>query len=229
MIRIFADGADIEAIRSLDKNPLIKGFTTNPTLARKAGVTDYEGFCKEVLSFTDKPVSFEVFADDFEEMGRQAKIIHSWGENVYVKIPIVNTFGQSAIPLIRALYKLGIKLNVTAVFTERQIVQIAESVDGRIPSIVSVFAGRIADTGIDPRDLMVMARVALPQKAQLLWASPREVLNIYQAYDCGCDIITCTPELIKKYEAMRGRDLTRLCIDTVEMFYNDGKAAGFTL
>src|SRR3990167_7750456 len=224
MIKIFADTSDLEAIRELDKNPLVQGFTTNPTLMNKAGVKDYKKFCKEVLNITDKPVSFEVFADDFKEMERQANIISSWGENVYVKIPVTNTKGESSIPLINKLY--GILLNITAVLSTEQIKQLALTAVPADKSIISIFCGRIADTGKDPVEVMKFARMTVPESwLQLLWASPREVLNIYQAEAAGADIITCTPELIAKYEKMKGKDLDELSLDTVKMFYEDGKTA----
>src|SRR3990167_1752213 len=224
MIKIFADGADLEAIKKLNKNPLVKGFTTNPTLMRNAGVSDYEKFAKEVLvEVRDKPVSFEVFSDNFDEMERQARKIASWGENVYVKIPITNTNRQSSVPLIKKI--LDIKLNITAVFTKEQIELLPIS---KIPMIISIFAGRIADTGTDPIPFIRSIKKFLIG-AELLWASPREVLNIYQAEEAGADIITCTPDLIEKYEKLKGKDLAEFSLDTVKMFYNDGQAAGYKL
>lgn len=230
-MKIFADTSDTNEIRELNKNPLVSGFTTNPTLMRRAGVTDYEKFCKKVLSITDKPVSFEVFADDFDEMERQARIISSWGENVYVKIPITNTKGESSIELINKLLLANIKLNITAVFTLEQVREIVVKalITDKKKVIVSVFGGRIADTGVDPTIYIKRIRSVLPRWIELLWASPREVLNIYQAEWVGCDIITCQPDLIEKYEKLKGKDLTEYSLDTVKMFYNDGVKAGFKL
>lgn len=217
-MKIFLDTSDINEIRALKDK--VDGFTTNPTLMRKEGVVDYEKFCKEVLAEVgDKPVSFEVFADDFDEMERQARTISGWGENVYVKIPITNTRGESSIELVEGLQRDGIKVNITAVFTYDQLVGLSDSVT---PRIVSIFAGRIADTGIEPQ----MFRYGL---AEILWASPREVLNIYQAEQAGADIITITPELFRKYEKMKGYDLNQLSLDTVKMFYQDAKESGFKL
>ena len=197
----------------------------------KAGVRDYEKFCKEALSITDKPISFEVFADDFDEMKRQAMIISSWGKNVYVKIPITNTKGESSCDLIELLLNDGIKVNVTAITTPNQVMDIFIG-NNETPVIFSFFAGRVADTGITPVELVkeIIGRYAPNHEfIELLWASPREVLNIYQAEEAGADIITCTPELIKKYEAMKGKDLNELSLDTVKMFYEDGKAAVYEL
>lgn len=228
MIKIFADTSDINEIKELNNNPLIAGFTTNPTLMRKAGVKNYENFCKEVLEIVKtKPISFEVFADDFIEMERQARIISSWGENVFVKIPIINTKKESSIDLIKKLTNDGIKLNITAIMASHQVLELLSA---HAPMIVSVFAGRIADTGVDPRSIMVQCKTyALYKNAELLWASPREVLNIYQAETTGVDIITCTPDLIKKYEQLRGKDLTDFSLDTVKMFYRDAQLAGYKL
>lgn len=216
MIKIFLDTSDINEIRAL-KNK-VDGFTTNPTLMRKAGVDNYEKFCKEVLSeIQSKPVSFEVFSDEFDEMEQQAKIISSWSENIYVKIPITNTKGKSSIDLINKLQFDGIKINITAVFYFDQLNGL---IDHMTPRIISIFAGRIADTGIEPK----MFKYGF---AEILWASPREVLNIYQAEKAGADIITVTPELFRKYEKMRNYDLRQLSLDTVKMFYSDGQAAGY--
>lgn len=219
MIKIFLDSSDLEAIKEFE--PRVQGFTTNPTLMRKAGITDYEKFCKEVLSLVKgKPVSFEVIADDHWDMQRQARIINSWGENIYIKIPITTTEGEHSCVLIDHLLEENIKVNATAVFTERQINSLP---DGEM--IVSVFAGRIADTGEEP---CLFPWCAWP-KYQMLWASPREVLNIYQAEAVGADIITCTPELLAKYEKFKGMDLNELSLETVKMFYNDAKEAGYKL
>lgn len=230
-IKIFADGADLKSMREAAGQPLIKGFTTNPTLMRQAGVSDYKNFALEVLSFIpDRPVSFEVFADDFPTMEGQAREIASWGGNVYVKVPVTNTKGEFAGPLINRLSAAGVKLNVTAVTTNAQVKKIAESLAEGVPAIVSVFAGRIADTGRDPVPLMHDA-VALLQsrpKAELLWASPRELLNIFQADAVGCHIITVTGDLIKKL-ALVGKDLDRYSLETVEMFRRDALSAAFTI
>ena len=230
-IKIFADGAEKASMVALAKDPLVKGFTTNPTLMRKAGVTDYAGFAKEVLAeIKAKPISFEVFSDDFKEMERQARIINSWASNVYVKIPITNTKKESSIPLIQKLASEGVKLNVTAILTLQQVEETAKALDSKVPAIVSVFAGRVADTGVDPIPLMVASKKLLAATPgwELLWASPRELLNIYQAEEIGADIITVTPEIIKKGE-MVGLDLSELSLQTVKMFYDDGQKVGYTL
>jgi transaldolase len=230
-ISIYADGADVREMVAARDAGIVKGFTTNPTLMRKVGITDYAAFAKEALASTgDMPISFEVFADDFDEMERQAKLISTWGEPVYVKIPITNTKGESAIPLIRRLSAAGVKLNITAILTIQQVREVVGALDADTPAIVSVFAGRIADTGVDPVPLMSEAVTicAAKPKAELLWASPREVLNIVQADECGCHIITVTPELLKKLP-MIGKPLDELSLDTVKMFYNDATAAGFKL
>lgn len=228
MTKIFLDCASLETIREFRDNPLIAGYTTNPSLMLKAGVRDYEKFCKEVLAaIGGKPVSFEVFADEFSEMERQARIISSWGENVFVKIPITNTRREPSDNIVAKLTEDGIKVNITAILGLTQVMTLPLAM---APMIVSVFAGRIADTGIDPIGLMRVAKsYCLHKGAELLWASPREVLNIYQAEEAGADIITCTPELIRKYEAMKGKDLNELSLATVKMFYSDGKAAGYKL
>ena len=226
MIKIFLDSSDMGKIKEFE--PRVQGFTTNPTLMRKAGVTDYEKFCKEVLSIVNgKPVSFEVFADDFHEMERQAKIISSWGDNVYVKVPITNTKGESSQALINRLSGDGLKINVTAVTDWNQCLEIIPEA----PMIISVFAGRIADTGVSPMGFFwrKARRANSSYQSENLWASPREVLNIYQAEEAGANIITCTPELIDKYEKFRGMDLHELSLETVKMFFRDGQAAGFKL
>jgi transaldolase len=234
-IKIFADGAEKLSMVALAKDPLVKGFTTNPTLMRKAGVTDYAGFAKEVLAeIKDKPISFEVFSDDFKEMERQARIIASWAPNVYVKIPITNTKKESAAPLVAKLASEGVKLNVTAILTTAQVAHIAKSLNPKVPAIVSVFAGRVADTGYDPIPLMQESKAILASMPsakgvwELLWASPRELLNIYQAEEIGADIITVTPEILKKGE-MIGLDHSELSLQTVKMFYDDGQKVGYTL
>jgi transaldolase len=230
-IAIYADGADVREMVAARDAGLVKGFTTNPTLMRKSGISDYESFARQALQSTGAmPISFEVFADDFAEMERQAKLIATWGDSVYVKIPITNTKGESSVDLIRRLSAAGVKLNVTAILTLDQVRDVIGALDADTPAIVSVFAGRIADTGRDPVPLMREAKAicrAKP-KALLLWASPRELLNIFQAEECGCDIITCTSEILKKL-AMVGKPLDELSLDTVKMFYNDAAAAGFKL
>jgi len=231
-VRIFADGADPEGIIDLYRKPYIKGLTTNPTLMRKVGVTDYEVFARSVLeSVTDKPISFEVFSDEFSEMRRQALKIRDWQENVYVKIPITNTKAESALPLIAELAKEGVKINVTAILTTEQVKGVAGALRKEIPSIVSVFAGRIADTGIDPIPLMkesLEVLASLPS-AELLWASVREVLNIFQAAACGCHIVTVPHDILAKAAKLGGMDLAECSLDTVRMFYADAMAAGFRL
>jgi transaldolase len=231
-IKIFADGASLPSMLESARDPRISGFTTNPTLMRKAGISDYRAFAKEVLaSIKDRPISFEVFADEFADMRRQAQDIATWGDNVYVKIPITNTRRESATPLIRELASSGVKLNVTAICTLDQVRDTAQALKGGAPSVVSVFAGRIADTGRDPIPLMKealgMCRAA-DKRIELLWASPRELLNIVQAAEVGCDIITVTPDLLKKLELV-GKDLADFSLDTVQMFYRDAQAAGFKL
>jgi transaldolase len=231
-IKIFADGASLPSMLESARDPRISGFTTNPTLMRKAGISDYRAFAKEVLaSIKDRPISFEVFADEFADMRRQAQDIATWGDNVYVKIPITNTRRESATPLIRELASSGVKLNVTAICTLEQVRDTAQALKGGAPSVVSVFAGRIADTGRDPIPLMKealgMCRAA-DKRIELLWASPRELLNIVQAAEVGCDIITVTPDLLKKLELV-GKDLADFSLDTVQMFYRDAQAAGFKL
>ncbi len=230
-IQLFADGAEKTAMLALAKKPHIKGFTTNPTLMRKGGVTNYATFTREILSvIKDKPISFEVFSDDFAEMERQAEIIASWGKHVYVKIPITNTKGESSIPLIKRLVSQDIKLNITAILTIVQVKEVEAVLSPVIPSVVSVFAGRIADTGRDPVPVMREAKkiLAKNKKAELLWASTREVLNIIQAEEAGCDIVTVPNDILKKLDKL-GYDLTKLSLDTVKMFYDDGKSAGYIL
>lgn len=230
-IKIFADGADLDGMVRLSANPLIKGFTTNPTLMRKAGVTDYEGFARKVLAaIPRRPISFEVFADDFAAMETQARTIAGWGANVNVKIPVTDTQGRSAAPLIAKLSAAGIVLNVTAILSLDQVRTVAEALHPGTPAIVSVFAGRIADTGVDPVPLMTEALAILrPRpKAELLWASPRELLNIVQAEAIGCPIITVTSDLLAKL-AFIGKDLSAYSRETVEMFYRDARAAGYAI
>jgi len=230
-IKIFADGADYDGIIRMARNPLIKGFTTNPSLMRKAGVNDYETFARKVLAaIVDRPVSFEVFADDFASMAEQARTIAAWGRNVNVKIPVTNTKGQPATELIRALSSEGVSLNVTAVFTLDQVRAVAEALDRNTASIVSVFAGRIADTGIDPVPHMAACKQILAQrpKAELLWASTRELLNIFHAEESGCDIVTVPNEFLSKLDLV-GKDLAQYSRDTVQAFYRDATAAAYKI
>lgn len=230
-IKIFADGANIDSMIALAAQKHIQGLTTNPTLMKQSGIIDYAQFANQVLQqIKDKPISFEVFADDFDEMRRQALRIASWGSNVYVKIPVTTTDGTQCSGLVRELSSEGVKLNVTALLTTDQVQMVAEHLDPSTPAVVSVFAGRIADTGVDP--LPIMARGleilrSLP-KAELLWASPRELLNIVQADEVGCQIITVTPDLLKKLELI-GKDLSQFSLETVQMFHRDAKEAGFSL
>jgi transaldolase len=230
-IKIFADGADRESIARLCTNPLIKGFTTNPTLMRKAGVQDYETFAREILEIvSDRPISFEVFSDDFGEMEEQALQISSWAENVYVKVPVTNTSGAPAADVVRRLANRGVKVNVTALMTPAQVGEVVEWVAGGPPCYISVFAGRIADTGRDPVPLMTKSLdlVSAHPNAELIWASPRELLNIVQADAIGCHIITVTHDLLAKLPGL-GKDLDEYSLDTVRMFHGDGRAAGYTL
>lgn len=230
-IKLFADGAVLAEMKEAYRGGLVKGFTTNPTLMKKAGVTNYNEFAKEVLAeITDMPISFEVFSDDFENMEREARIINSWGENVFIKIPITNTKGESSIPLIKKLVADGLKLNVTAVMSIEQVKAVTEVLSPGVPAIVSVFAGRIADTGRDPMPIMRECIEILKKnpKAELLWASPREVLNVFQAEECGCHIITILPDLLKKLSC-EGKDLEDFSLETVQMFYNDAVSLGFKI
>jgi transaldolase len=230
-VEIFADGADKTAILALAENPLVKGFTTNPTLMRQAGVTDYEAFAKDILGeITDRPISFEVFSDDFEEMYVQARRIAGWASNVYVKIPVTNTLGESAVPLIQKLAGEGVQMNVTALFTEKQIKAVSAALADAPPSNISVFAGRIADAGNDPLPILRRALEIMhpwPQQ-KLIWASTREVYNIVQADAIGCHIITVTRDLIGKLSSL-GRDQTEFSLDTVKMFRRDAVSAGYSL
>jgi len=230
-VKIFADGADLDGIVRMAANPLIKGFTTNPTLMRKAGVPDYEKFARQVLeAVPDRPVSLEVFADDFPEMVRQARVIAAWGSNVNVKIPVTTTRREFAGPVIRQLSEAGVTINVTAVLTVEQVRRIAECLAPGTPAIVSVFAGRIADTGVDPVPIMRAARQALTGRplTELLWASPRELLNVFQADKVGCHIITATSDVLAKL-ALVGKDLDDYSLETVEMFRRDAMAAGYQI
>ena len=230
-IKIFADGANVTEILDLARNPLIKGFTTNPTLMSRAGVVDYEAFAREILEqITSLPVSFEVIADDLAEMSRQARRLASWGDNVFVKIPITNTGGISCAPLIKELVADGLRLNVTALTTTGQVQSVGDVLNPEVPLIVSVFAGRIADTGVDPVPIMDQAlKILAPYPlAELLWASPREILNIVQATAVGCHIITVTNDLLAKLSGL-DRDLETVSLDTVKMFYNDALQSGLAL
>ena len=230
--KIFADGADKAGMVELYRNPLIKGLTTNPTLMKKAGISDYEGFAKDLLlTVTEKPVSFEVFADEFDEMHRQALRIRDWGSNVYVKIPVLNPRGESAVKLIGDLARDGVKLNVTAILTEKQVEEVVGALQRDVPAVVSVFAGRISDTGCDPMPIMRNARKMMEHlpHAELLWASVREVFNIYQADEVGSHIVTVPHDILRKAIEMCGRDLDDLSLDTVRMFDRDAKSAGFNL
>jgi transaldolase len=230
-VKVFADGADLDGIRRLAADPLIKGFTTNPTLMRKAAITDYVRFARDVLeAVPDCPVSFEVFSDDPRDMERQARLIASWADNVYVKIPITDTVGTSTGDLLRRLSVAGVQLNVTGLTTVGQVEQVMGCLESEVPAIVSVFAGRIADTGIDPVPVMSRALQVLTAapRAELLWASPREILNVIQADQIGCHIITVTHDLLMKV-GLLGYDLIAMSLDTVRMFHEDARAAGYML
>lgn len=230
-VKIFADGADKAGMLEMYVKPFVKGLTTNPTLMKKAGITDYRVFCKEILtSIKDKPLSFEVFSDNFSEMERQAMEIASWGENVYVKIPITNTKQEPCYELVKRLVANKVKVNVTALMSLDQVRNVVASLEPHVPSYVSVFAGRIADTGYDPLPLMEKAVDLLKAApaAELIWASPRELLNIFQADDIGCHVITVTNDILKKL-ALVGYDLDEYSLDTVKMFYKDAVDAGFKL
>jgi len=230
-VKLFADGADLAGIREMAANPMIRGFTTNPTLMRKAGVADYKSFALQVLGVVkDLPISFEVFDDDFAEMEKQAHEIASWGKNVNVKIPVTNTRGEFCGPLVERLSRGGVRLNVTAVMTVEQVKRVADRLAPDTPAIVSVFAGRIADTGRDPVPIMAEAVKVLKSRprAELIWASPRELLNIFQADAIGCHIVTATNDILKKLSLV-GKDLDRYSLETVEMFYKDAKAAGYSI
>jgi transaldolase len=231
-VRIFADGADRSGMLKLAADPLIQGLTTNPTLMKKAGISNYEQFAQEILGvIRDKPISFEVFSDEPAEMRRQARKIAAWGDNVYVKIPVTNTRGESMASLVHELSHEGVKLNVTAILTLSQVRDIAAALSESVPAVVSVFAGRIADTGLDPEPYMRASRCLLEDRplAQLLWASVREVLNIFQANRCGCDIVTVPHDILRKALNMTEADLAGVSLDTVRMFAGDAAAAGFQL
>jgi transaldolase len=230
-IKLYADGAVLSEMKAAKETGIVDGFTTNPTLMVKAGITDYEAFAKEVIAaIPDYPISFEVFSDDFESMEKEARIIGTWGNNINIKIPITNTKGESTIPLIKTLSAEGFQLNITALLTIEQINDVAEAINPDVPCIVSVFAGRIADTGVNPIPLMKEAASILKSKpkADLLWASTRELINIYQAEECGCQIITVPNDILKKL-SMVGKDLTELSLDTVKMFYADAQKNGFKI
>jgi len=230
-VQIYSDGAKAEDLRKLSQDPLIKGFTTNPSLMRKAGVVDYEGFVREALSIVkDKPISFEVFADDFDGMKRQALKLAAMGDSIFVKIPITNTQGTSTLPLVSELSKEGVKLNITAILTLDQVTALAGVLSPKTAALVSVFAGRIADTGVDPVPLLKNAKKEIEhlKKAALLWASTREIFNIFEAEKAGCDIITVPPEFLAKL-GLIGRDLGGYSLDTVRMFYRDATASAYQL
>ena len=231
-IDIFADGADLKSIKKLSANPLIKGYTTNPTLMRNAGIKNYKLFAKEVVNIIqNKPVSFEIFADDFDEMFSQANIISTWGKNINVKIPITNTKGVSSGKLVKALTENGIKVNVTALMNLDQLNEIIPFINPKVETFVSIFAGRVADTGVDPVPMMENAVKLINEnlpKCKLIWASPREVLNIYQANDVGCHVITATDNILDKL-TLRDKDLNLFSLETVKMFYNDALEACFEI
>ncbi len=230
-IKLYADGASLDDFTRLYKEGVATGFTTNPTLMHRNNITDYKAFAKALIErIPDRPISFEVFSDDFPSMAKQALKISSWGENVYVKIPITNTARQSSLPLVSVLSQAGVKVNVTAILTLEQTMRTVEALDPDVPAVVSIFAGRIADTGVDPMPMMRAAVAMARHKplVEILWASVREPLNVYQAAECGCDIITVTPDVFKKLP-MAGKDLSDLSHETVQMFREDALAAGFSL
>ena len=230
-VKIFADGADKDGMLEMYAKPFIKGLTTNPTLMKKAGIINYEAFAKDILTvINDKPISFEVFSDDLAEMKRQALKIAAWGDNVYVKIPITNTKKEATYTLVNELAKEGVKLNITAIMTLDQVENVVANLQSNVASYVSVFAGRIADTGVDPVPLMKKCVEVLSSnpQAELIWASPRELLNIFQADEIGCQVITVTNDILKKLSLV-GYDLEEYSLDTVKMFYNDASNAGFQL
>ena len=230
-VKIFADGADKAGMLEMYAKTYVKGLTTNPTLMKKVGITDYAAFCKDILkSIKDKSLSFEVFSDDFNEMERQAMEIASWGSNVYVKIPVTNTKQETCYALVRKLAQKKVKMNITAIMTLTQVRDVVAALDPHVPGFVSVFAGRIADTGIDPLPMMTAAveMLKIAPSAELIWASPRELLNIFQADDIGCQVITVTNDILKKLSLV-GYDLDNYSLDTVKMFYADAVAAGFKL
>jgi transaldolase len=230
-VKVFGDGAELDGMLALYRLPYIRGFTTNPTLMHKAGIRDYREFArKAVAAIPDRPISFEVFSDEFADMERQAREIATWGPQVYVKIPVTNTRREPAYDLIRRLSQSGIRVNVTAILTLEQVKAVVAALRGGAPSNISVFAGRIADTGRDPIPLMSesLQLMSVEPKAELIWASPRELLNVFQADDIGCHIITVTPDILKKL-ALVGHDLAEFSLETVKMFYDDACKAGFSL
>ena len=230
-VKIFADGADKSGMLEMYAKPWIQGFTTNPTLMRKAGISDYATFAREIVAaIPDRPLSFEVFSDDFDEMERQALRIREWGENVYVKIPVTNTKGESSCALVKRLAEASVKTNVTAIFTLEQVRAVTEALKNGPSAYVSVFAGRVADTGVDPLPLMrECVKILSPwPQLELIWASPRELLNVFQADDVGCHVITVTNDILKKLSSV-GKDLNQFSLETVKMFRNDAVAAGFSL
>jgi transaldolase len=230
-VKIFADGANKKDMLEMNSKSFIKGLTTNPTLMKKEGITDYREFCKDILTaIKNKPISFEVFSDDFKEMERQAMEISSWGENVYVKIPITNTKKETCYEIVKKLSKQKVKLNITAIMTLTQVKEVVSVLEPNVPSYISVFAGRIADTGIDPEPLMAEAveLLKLAPASELIWASPRELLNIFQADKIGCHVITVTNDILKKLSFV-GYDLNEYSLDTVKMFYSDAIDANFKL
>jgi transaldolase len=230
-VKIFADGAEKAGMLEMYRLPYIKGFTTNPTLMRKAGISDYEKFARDIVeAIPDRPISLEVFSDEFADMRRQAMMIAGWGKNVYVKIPVTNTRAESSLPLVRDLVKSGVSLNVTALMTLRQVADVSAALAGGPPSCVSVFAGRVADTGCDPVPVMAAAvKLLAPHpKMELIWASPRELLNVFQADACGCHIITATNDILNKLKLV-GKDLDQYSLETVKMFRDDAVKAGFNL
>tara|TARA_B100000035_G_scaffold278357_1_gene257272 strand:+ start:19907 stop:20611 length:705 start_codon:yes stop_codon:yes gene_type:complete len=230
-IKLFLDGADLDQMIEASQDSKIQGFTTNPTLMKKSGIKDYESFARKIIaSIPNKPISFEVFSDDIDKMEKEARVINSWGGNTYIKIPIMNTKGDSTCALIKKLSHEGFSINITAIFTIAQVKEVAKSVSSKSKTIISIFAGRIADTGIDPVPIMMQSKDIIKDNsnAELLWASPRELLNIFQANNCGCDIITATNDVLKKLDYV-GKDLTEFSNETVKMFYNDAKSAGYKL
>jgi len=230
-VKIFADGADKAGMLEMYAKPFIQGFTTNPTLMRKAGISNYIEFARDILrAMPDRPISFEVFSDEFQEMEAQAKVIAGWGKNVYVKIPVTNTRGEVSYDLVERLSHSNVQVNVTAIMTLEQVREVSAALKGGAPSCVSVFAGRIADTGRDPVPVMVesLALMKASPKAELIWASPRELLNIFQADEIGCHIITVTNDILKKLDGT-GKDLGQFSLETVKMFRNDALAAGYRI
>ena len=230
-VKLFADGADLAGMLEMYSKPYIQGLTTNPTLMKKAGITNYEKFARDVLlRISDKPISFEVFSDDLNEMVIQARKISNWGSNVYVKIPITNTQGISTLPIIETLTQENIKINVTAIMTVDQVKEISMALNSTVPSYVSVFAGRISDTGVNPIPTMIetLQVLASNKNAEVIWASPRELLNVFQANEIGCHIITATNDILTKLKLL-GKDLTEYSLETVEMFHNDAVSAGYSI